>query len=360
MNRTENYILVVDDNIENLQVVAKLLKEKGYLLSLAQSGADALEQAKAHTPHLILLDIMMPEMDGFEVCKILKSNDATKEIPIVFLTALTETNDIVRGFELGGVDYITKPFVKAELLVRVKTHLDLYLSKKQIIEFNKNRDLVYKIISHDIRTPFNKISQIITLLKEGLINPASNEFEEIIGLLYEQNLNTLNIINSLIEWIDVLRNKGFVLSESVVFDAVNSALAPCITSIKEKNINIVNKIPENTKALFEKASLEIVLRNLISNAVKFTPEGGTITISTEEVNDAVIISVSDTGVGIIQEIIEKILEKNEFYTTSGTNNEKGSGLGLQIVKDFIKKNNGKLTVKSDGLRGSTFSILLKK
>lgn len=129
--------------------------------------------------------------------QILKSQQATKDIPVIFLTAITETKNIVKGFELGGVDYITKPFFKEELLSRVKSHLDLYISKKQIIEYNRNRDFIYSIIAHDIKSPFNKTSQLLALLKEGDINPASNEFAELITLLDEQNTNALKIINNL-------------------------------------------------------------------------------------------------------------------------------------------------------------------
>jgi len=132
--KKEIFILVVDDNQENLRVVVNYLQDKGYQMALALDGGNALKILETSKIDLILLDIMMPEMDGFEVCKIIKANDATKDIPIIFLTALTETNDIVKGFELGGVDYITKPFIKEELFARVSAHIKI----KMMLDYLKD------------------------------------------------------------------------------------------------------------------------------------------------------------------------------------------------------------------------------
>jgi two-component system, sensor histidine kinase and response regulator len=151
MNNFSKKILIVDDNLKNLQVTAKILKDKGFAISLAQSGQSALTQIEQHKPDLILLDIMMPGMDGFEVCIKLKENTETKDIPVIFLTAKTETEDIVRGFELGGADYITKPFNKDELFARVNNHIQLKrtrdLLKKDIAKICKSDKGLERLIS---------------------------------------------------------------------------------------------------------------------------------------------------------------------------------------------------------------------
>ncbi|MFW5777932.1 MAG: response regulator, partial [Bacteroidota bacterium] len=148
-------ILIVDDNHQNLRVVSSFLKDKNYNLALATSGEKTLELLEKIHTDLILLDIMMPEMDGLETCRILKENPKTADIPVIFLTAKNQTEDIVEGFKAGGVDYITKPFNREELLVRIKNHVDLAKAKNKIIEMNNTRDKLYSIIAHDIKSPLN-------------------------------------------------------------------------------------------------------------------------------------------------------------------------------------------------------------
>ncbi|HEY4785580.1 MAG TPA: response regulator, partial [Bacteroidales bacterium] len=150
MDNKKDLILIVDDNLKNLEVLTKILKEEGFLISLAQDGGEALDQLNNITPDLILLDIMMPEMNGLEVCRRIKQNDKLKEIPVIFVTAKNQTEDLVEGFKAGGVDYISKPFQRDELLVRIKNHLELTGSRKRIIALNRTRDKIYSIIAHDI------------------------------------------------------------------------------------------------------------------------------------------------------------------------------------------------------------------
>jgi two-component system, sensor histidine kinase and response regulator len=360
MSILEKQVLIVDDNLKNLQIVARLLKNEGYNIALAQDGKSAVNQAKANPPHLILLDIMMPEMDGFEVCKTLKLHDELKGIPIIFLTAKNQTADIIEGFNLGGVDYITKPFNQAELLSRVKTHLDLFISKREIVEMNENRDLIYAIIAHDIKSPFNKITQLLTLLKEGLISPDSHDFNELLAILDEQNGKTLDLINCLLEWSETIKTKVLQIQQNNIYELIEYSRLFLKEPASNKSIEVINNVPEDTTATFEWKSLATVMRNLIGNSIKFTPENGTITINACENGNSIGISVSDTGIGIEKNKIDILLKKNAYFTTYGTNNEKGSGLGLPIVKDFVRRNKGELLIESDPPRGTTITVVLNK
>jgi two-component system sensor histidine kinase/response regulator len=362
MDRQNNRsnILVVDDNKENLKIIYTILKDGYFNIALATNGKQALKVLEEDHFHLIFLDIMMPEMDGFQVCQAIKASPTLSHIPIIFLTALNNSSDIVKGFELGGVDFITKPFVKAELLARTSTHLDLFHSKQKILEYNRTRDFIYEIIAHDIRKPFNRIAQLINFLDEGCMQPDTDEFAEIISVLVQQNTHALRVINTLTDWTTVLRKQELTVSQNNIVTVVNSALVFFANDLKEKEITIEVNIPSNTQALFEVISMEIVIRNLISNAIKFSWIGGKIRFDIKETPEHLTVSVSDQGCGMTKENLEKAQRGDEFFSTRGTNNEQGSGLGLEIVRDLLKRNGATLDIQSDLDRGSVFAIILKK
>ncbi|MBN2648382.1 MAG: response regulator, partial [Prolixibacteraceae bacterium] len=206
-NTLKPTILVVDDNKRNLQVVGNILHEEQYKVAMAINGPTALKLAAQLKPDLVLLDIMMPEMDGFEVCKKLKENEETREIPVIFLTAKVETDDVVEGFNLGGVDYITKPFKQKELLVRIKTHLDLLQSKRKIAEQasllqsnNAFKDRLFSIIGHDLRSPLSSIKFTIDMIKSGVIELGDDFFHELIDQLAKTTDEAFTLLENLLGW----------------------------------------------------------------------------------------------------------------------------------------------------------------
>ena len=173
-------ILIVDDMPKNIQVLSNILYYKGYNIRIATTGSQALESIKTKAPDLILLDIQMPEMNGFEVCKILKANPDTKEIPIIFLTAVIEPEKIVQGFELGAVDYITKPFNTAELIVRVATQIEIKQSREKLVELNATKDKFFSIIAHDLRNPFAGIIGLSEIIEADLIENTNVDIPELL------------------------------------------------------------------------------------------------------------------------------------------------------------------------------------
>ncbi|OFX27714.1 MAG: hypothetical protein A2033_02945 [Bacteroidetes bacterium GWA2_31_9] len=199
----KNLILIVDDNSKNLQVLGKILYEKGYNINVASSGAKALQSVNIQPPDLILLDIQMPEMDGFDVCKILKSNAKTKDIPVIFLTAATDTESIVKGFKLGGMDYITKPFNNEELIIRVNTHIDLRAKTLELQKINQNLEKIVEerthqlheyafITSHNLRKPLANIIGFISILEQSI--DKKEQFPEILKYLKNSSTELDNII----------------------------------------------------------------------------------------------------------------------------------------------------------------------
>jgi two-component system sensor histidine kinase/response regulator len=193
-DNNEKIILIIDDNPMNLLLTSKILEGFGYQTRTSESGQEGIEQIEREIPSLILLDISMPDMDGYEVCEEIKKNDKWVEIPIIFLTANTLTEDLVKGFQKGGVDYITKPFKSEELHVRVKTHLDLFDSKNEVLKMNKQRDKLYSIIAHDIRSPLSGILQTVDAIEQGYFDPTSEDFKEIIHHLKERTKETSTLL----------------------------------------------------------------------------------------------------------------------------------------------------------------------
>lgn len=353
-------ILVVDDNHENLRVVSNYLKDKGYKLALALNAKEAMAILERIRPDIILMDVMMPEIDGFTACKMIKETEKFSEIPIIFLTAKTQTEDIIEGLEAGGVDYITKPFNREELLVRVKNHVELSQARKRILEMNRTRDKLYSIIAHDIKSPFSTIIFTINTINEGLFDPCKPEFKQIMQDLEVSAKKTKNLIDNLLEWTKFRDGHNMLNPKE---SNVSAIVAECILlmngNAKNKKIALTAEIADNLTGWFDEVSIHTVLRNLISNSIKFTEKGGSITISGAKHNDNHIkITVKDTGIGMTEAVRKKIFESGESVTTMGTYNERGTGLGLTMVKDFTEKNSGTLEVKSEPGVGTEMSVIL--
>ncbi|OIP81647.1 MAG: hypothetical protein AUK44_09545 [Porphyromonadaceae bacterium CG2_30_38_12] len=358
-NNEDKLILIIDDNPMNLLLTSKILEGFGFRTTTAESGPEGIESIEKSIPDLILLDISMPDMDGYEVCEIIKKNDKWKEIPIIFLTANTQMEDLVTGFEKGGVDYITKPFKSEELSVRVKTHLDLAASKLEIIAMNRQRDKLYSIIAHDIRSPLSGILQTIDAIEQGFFDPTSDDFKDIIHHLRERTHETSTLLTSLLQWTRIKGDRVSIEPKQTnMFVVVTSCVQLLEANAGMKDINIHIDSDPNAVAWCDEVSMHTVIRNLITNAIKFTPNNGNIWIKAHQVDQKVILEVVDSGIGMASDTIDKIFQRNEHFTSSGTNNEQGTGLGLMIVKEFVEKNNGKLHVDSVIGKGTSFVIEL--
>src|SRR3990172_738523 len=199
MKPDEQGILIVDDVPKNIQLLGSILKEENYELEFATSGKEALEWLDSKQFDLVLLDIMMPEMDGFEVCRRIKENPATREISVIFLTAKADFQSIIQGFETGAVDYITKPYNRKELLMRVKTHLTLQYQRKQLEISNKFEKKIFSIIGHDLRSPIGNIRTYIDafLMVQEDIDPATTV---LLKDLYILSDNAFNLLENLLNW----------------------------------------------------------------------------------------------------------------------------------------------------------------
>ncbi|MFZ4616607.1 MAG: hybrid sensor histidine kinase/response regulator [Rectinemataceae bacterium] len=353
-------ILVVDDVAANLKLLGEILKTEGYKVRQAPNGELALQVAAREKPDLILLDVMMPGMDGHEVCRRLKADPALKDIPVIFISALDGTNDIVAALALGGVDYIGKPFIAEEVKARIRTHLKIYLQGQELLELNSTKDKFFSIIAHDLRGPFSGFLGATQVLFEELPGLTQDEIRKFAMGLNESASNLYRLLDNLLEWARLQR--GLTSFEARPFPLIRlleKSIGLVSDSAMKKGVRIRLDIQEGLEVVADEYMLESILRNLVSNAVKFTRKGGEVSIVAKQGGDAAVgLSVSDTGIGMASEMAAKLFRIDAHNSRKGTEGEPSSGLGLIICKDFVERHGGRLWVESEEGVGSSFHFTL--
>lgn len=350
-------VLIVDDVTKNIQLVANFLKQAGYDINYALSGKNALNHIKKEKFDLILLDIMMPEMDGFEVCQRLKSDELTKDIPIIFLTAKTDIDSITKGFQVGGIDYITKPFNKAELLARVKTHLELLQQRRNLKELNATKDKFFSIIAHDLKSPLNQLLGLSEILQKELSKGNGDELKNLAKLMNESAKSGRLLLENLLEWSR--SQTGTINYNPGILDLAkisNEVIKLNENNSTQKNIAIQSKIKEGLLAFADENMIKTILRNLISNGIKFSKNKGKIVLEAKMEDNRIVYIVSDNGIGIKPADLKKLFRIDINPNSIGNSKEKGTGLGLILCKEFVEINGGEIWVESKLDEGSIFKF----
>lgn len=382
-------ILVVDDNLTNLNILVNFLKDYGFKLLIARDGATALTRAELVKPDLILLDVMMPDLNGFEVCKRLKDKDSTRDIPIIFMTALDSIEDKVRGFEVGAVDYVTKPIQQAEVLARITTHLRLRALARQLQAYNveleqqvaqrtqelsqayaklekidRHKADFIKIAAHELRTPLTMIEGYAQLLRH---ERSQKMLPEMVGAILQGTHRLGAIINSMLdiaridaELVDVLAEET---SLSSILEGVTHALTP---ALQERNLTLKVNTGHLPFLTADPDLLYKVFSHVIINAIKYTPDGkaiyvdGLTTPATNAQPAGMQITVRDEGIGIDPAYHELIFEKffqpgSVALHSSGLTKFKGGGpgLGLAIARGIVQAHRGRIWVESSGYDEAT-------
>ena len=364
INRSDYKILIVDDVMSNVLLLKILLTNEKFQVCTANCGNACIEQARKEHPDLILLDVMMPDINGFDTAVIMKKDDELKDIPIIFLTALNTPQDLVKGFQVGASDFLTKPFNKEELVMRVMQQISLVAAKRIIEKQNNelkttlnNRDKMYSVIAHDLRSPMASIRMVLNLVVQStseetvgpelytLLDQANRESEEVHDLL-----------DNLLKWTKSQTGRLNVVLQDLDLNDIIPGVVEIFEMIAQtKHITLdLQKTEAPLKVKADNDMMKTVLRNFMSNAIKFSPENSTIQILMANEGDFARVSVKDEGVGIAADRIDTIFHKGE--TTYGTGGEEGSGLGLQLCQDFARKNGGDCYVESVEGQGSTFSF----
>lgn len=400
-NIPNNSILVVDDVPINIKILLEILTQAGYRVSVAKSGISALEKVEESLPNLILLDVMMPGIDGFETCRRLKTNPKTKDIPVIFMTALSDAVNKVKGLQLGAVDYITKPIEHEEVLARINVHLELRRTQLKLAQEEKMSSLGQLVagISHEINNPINFISgnlihaqkyieDLMQLLHLYEIHtktciPEINAFSEKIDLDFlkedlPQLLTSMKIGSERVEQIVRSLRLFSRLDESAcqlvdLHECIDSTLVILGSRLKDTStrlaINIIKEYGDLPLVECYAGKINQVLMNLLANAidaideaiekaeVSATQESPTIWIHTTVTDNeqSALIEIADNGIGMSQEVQKRIYE--QFFTTKPLG--KGTGLGMAIAHEIIvDKHGGTLEVTSSPGKGAKFAIAI--
>jgi two-component system, sensor histidine kinase and response regulator len=336
-------VLIIDDKTENLHYLNNVLKEEDYIIRATTDASFAINSSKLNPPHLILLDIKMPNQSGFDVCKIIKNDEQLKDIPIIFISALDDIESKIKAFEEGGVDYITKPFEKEEVKARIKTQLKIFESKKTISKLLEQQDFFLKKIIHEMNTPLSIISLNVDNLESQLgpkdqfeaIKASSKSLSSIYNDLYYltkkekrtsdiQNINLVKFLSSRVAFFDEMANV--------------------------KNIDIALDIHKEFDISMDSYELERVVDNTLSNAIKYSNENSNIDITLDNIQDKYLLQIKDEGIGIS--------DTNEVFNAYYQQKDKnvGLGLGLSIVKEICDKYNIEIEVNSD-TNGTVFTYI---
>ena len=367
INPSEYKILIVDDVMSNLMLLKVLLTSEKFGILTASNGRQAIEITQNEKPDLLLLDVMMPDLSGFEVAKMLKSDPQTSDVPIIFLTALNSTADIVKGFEAGGNDFISKPFNKEELITRIYHQISLVAAKRLLNDKNEEleriiagRDHLYSIIAHDLRSPIGSIKMVLNMLLINLgADKIGKDMHELLVTANQTTEDVFSLLDNLLKWSKSQTGQLTLVPQEVdLMEILNGVLEifRLVGDMKQISLEVKTCGPMMVNADID--TIKTVVRNLLSNAYKFSSAGTKITVSLEKKDGMAMMHIKDQGCGISPENQAKLMNPEIAYTTYGTKNEEGSGLGLLLCKDFITRNGGKIWFTSTEGAGSTFSIAL--
>jgi two-component system sensor histidine kinase/response regulator len=370
VNSHQDKILIVDDNKANRDIAFNFLVNANYRVITAPSGDEALKILKVDKPDLILLDIMMPGISGFEVCKKIKANPDTTDIPVIFLTALNQSDDFVKGFEYGAVDYMIKPFSRNIFLTRVKNQIELVRRNKVILrqnhilkQLNEDKNGLLAITVHDLKNPLQVILSASEMLVRQ-IDPEENPtaYEMIDSIIFSAK-KANNIIQDLLE-VQALE-EGKIKADLSVFDARDIAITlvdDYLYIAHNKHIELIyEESDEPCLMLSDSRKLSRIIENLLSNAIKFSHKNTKVilkcNLDTTDFDEKLIhISISDQGPGFLDEDIPKIFSKFSKLSARPTADESSTGLGLSIVKKLTELLDGVIFFETAPGKGTCFHL----
>jgi signal transduction histidine kinase len=359
---------MADDDRINLSILAGILRHEGYELSQAASGEATLESYVAAPPDLVLLDVMMPGIDGFTTCRRLKELYGERCAPVIFITAKSESDDVLQGFAAGGVDYLPKPFRAKEVVARIRLHLQnraLIEQQRQLVgqlsQANTAKNQLLGMAAHDLRNPLASVRALAGFLQDGSTGSLNADQRDLVDTIQEASQSMLTLVNELLE-------TAVLESGEVGIQLQDASLTELLEKeIRLQNINAAGKGTRigfasgghpPVRLRFDPDKLRQVVNNLLSNAVKFSPPGSTITVRTELKPGWCTVAVQDQGPGIPEKERHKLFQDFGRTSVRPTGGEKSTGLGLAICRRIMKSHGGSMAAESCPGGGSVFSFTL--
>lgn len=358
-------ILIVDDVKTNVLLLQTILKRANYCVVTVSTGEEAIDVVKKERPDLLLLDVMMPGMNGYEVAGVLNSDPETREIPIIFVTALSDPENVVEGFRSGGNDYVSKPFNAAEVLTRIRHQLRLVASRRIILHQNEalqkaiyDRDELYSVIAHDLRSPLGSMKMALDMLVECCTQEQlGDDMYELLTSTNRTADELFTLLDNLLKWTKTNLGRMNVVKQQFDFAAMIVGVVENMRPLAQMNfikLTLNNSFEGKPIVNADIDMLKTVVRNLIMNAIKFTYENGMVTVNlSSNAEGAIVCEVCDNGMGLSVAQLEA-LRNSESFTSKGARDEVGSGLGLQLCRNFVKKNGGAMWFESEQGKGSSF------
>lgn len=360
-------ILVVDDDRLNIRILVGILQTEGYVIAEADSGERALEVYSSFRPDLVLLDVVMPGIDGFATCRQLHARYGELAAPVIFITAKNESDDVVEGLAAGGVDYLPKPFRRKEALARIRTHLHNRLLVEQqkslvaeLTQANTAKNKLLGMAAHDLRNPLASIRGLAEFLRDGTVGTITQDQLDLVNMIHDTSQSMLTLLNELLDVATI--DAGELKVQCGQHDLVDLVQK----SVYLNNINAARKstqihfTPPSHPALaqIDYSKMKQVLDNLLSNAVKYSPPGSEIEIKIISQNPGFIIAVQDQGPGIPDNERHRLFKDFGTLSVKPTAGEKSTGLGLAICRKIVEAHQGSITATNLPGGGCEFAILL--
>ena len=344
-----NYILAVDDIPDNLLLVQLALEQEGHQVVLAHNGETALKQIKQAPPSLILLDVMMPGMDGYEVTRRIRQDKNIPFIPILLVTAREESS-LVEGLDAGADEFVRKPFHIDELQARVRSMLRL----KETIDQREN---FVSCLTHDLRTPLVAANRMLDLIKQEAFGVVTREQKEAIASIISSNQNMLKMLNTLLETHQYELGQKILSFIPVDLQQLISEIVNELKPLtREKGIELSCSLNNDVSEIKgDRLELRRVITNLVGNAIKFT-DAGNVTVSLSQNESEVLVQVEDSGIGISPQEQQTIFQRYH----QGNHRRSGKGLGLYLCQQIINAHQGKILVRSQLGKGTTFTVSIPK
>jgi len=377
---TESDILIIEDSKTFADYMSGVLFKENYKTTIALTGKESLNFLKNFSYHLILLDMELPDCSGIDILKSIRKTHNQTELPVIFVSATTDEHKIIEALEFGANDFISKPFSEITLKIKIKNLLQLHYSSLQLAEnlkvqeelnarlqkfanelgqANKEKDLFLTVLAHDLKNPFNALLGFSDLLLKNLHAYNIEKIERQIKLINTISHQTYNLLTDLLLWSKSQAGRLPFEPQKVVFSEIcTQIIANLSFNADSKKIKISCSDPEQAILNADLNMIKTILRNLIANAIKFTNENGEIDVRLETDHFYAIITVHDNGIGINRLNQSKLFNSTQPYTTIGTAEEKGTGLGLMLCYDFVTKHGGKIWVESELGVGSDFKFTM--